>query len=201
MTASRGGLSVFLNAVVRRPAVIGALVPSSPLLARRLAAVVPGQGEPVVVELGPGTGPVTETISRRLGDRGRHLAIEVDTSLAEHLARRFPRVEVVNADAARLDELLAERDIDRVDAVVGGLPWSLIPLSAQRAILRRSAESLGQHGVFTTFAYLHALPLGGARRFRALLEATFDEVLPTRVVWRNFPPALTYVCRRPRAGR
>ena len=35
-------------------------------------------------------------------------------------------------------------------------------------------------------------------KFRRLLEATFDEVLLTRVVWANLPPAITYVCRRAR---
>ena len=40
--------------------------------------------------------------------------------------------------------------------------------------------------------------MDGARRFRALLDEVFDEVLTTRTVWRNLPPAVSYVCRRPR---
>jgi phospholipid N-methyltransferase len=41
-------------------------------------------------------------------------------------------------------------------------------------------------------------PMSPARRFRSLLRTRFDEVLPTRCVWRNTPPAITYVCRRPK---
>lgn len=191
---------MFLSAAVRRPMVIGALIPSSPALARRLAAVVPTTDEPVVVELGAGTGAVSTAIARRVPAAGRHIAVELDGELAEHLRQRFPTVDVAHANAIHLDDVLAERGLSRVDAVIGGLPWSLIAPPQQQRILEHAAAALGPHGAFTTFAYLHALPLGGARHFRRLLEATFDEVLPTRVVWRNFPPALTYVCRRPRAA-
>jgi phosphatidylethanolamine/phosphatidyl-N-methylethanolamine N-methyltransferase len=199
MSTSRSALPVFLSAAMRRPTVIGALIPSSPALARRLAAVAPTAGQPVVVELGAGTGAVSVAISRRLPDAGRHIAVELDGELAEHLREAFPDIDVAHANAVYLDAVLAERDLTEVDAVIGGLPWSLIGPPQQERILAHVANALAPGGAFTTFAYLHALPLGGARHFRRLLEATFDEVLPTRVVWRNFPPALTYVCRRPLA--
>jgi hypothetical protein len=52
-------------------------------------------------------------------------------------------------------------------------------------------------GAFTTVAYLHAVPLARAWAFRRHLRAAFDEVLTTGPVWRNVPPGLAYVCRRP----
>lgn len=174
------------------------MAPTSARLAERLAGVVPGTGEPVVVELGPGTGPTTVAVQHRLADRGRHLAVEIDPVLAQHVAREHPGVEVVVGDAATLGDLLAERDIPQVDAVVSGLPWSLIRPDTQRAVLDAVARALRPGAAFTTIAYLHALSMGGARRFRALLDEVFDEVLTTRTVWCNLPPAVTYVCRRPR---
>jgi phospholipid N-methyltransferase len=84
------------------------------------------------------------------------------------------------------------------DAVLCGLPWSLISAAAQRAIVEATARALRPEGSFSTLAYVHALPLSPARRFRALLGEVFDEVLSTRTVWRNLPPAVIYVCRRPR---
>lgn len=192
-------LGTFLAAALRSPARVGAIAPSSPRLAARLAAVVPGVGDPVVVELGPGTGSATVQIARRLDGRGRHLAVEIDPYLSEHLLARFPAVEVITGDAADLPDLLAGRGVAAVDAVISGLPWSLFPAAAQRAIVGAAARSLAPGGSFTTFAYLHALPLGRARSFRALLGEVFDEVLTTRTVWSNLPPAVSHVCRRPRA--
>jgi phosphatidylethanolamine/phosphatidyl-N-methylethanolamine N-methyltransferase len=43
------------------------------------------------------------------------------------------------------------------------------------------------------------MTLAAARRFRASLRATFDEVMISATVWRNLPPAFVYVCRRPLA--
>lgn len=190
-------LQTFLAAVSRSPATMGAVAPSSARLGDRLAAVVPGRGEPVVVELGPGTGPTTAAVQRRLAGRGHHVAVEVDPVLAGYVAREHPNVDVAVGDAAELGRILAERGLSEVDAVLSGLPWSLISLEAQHAILEAVTAALRPDAAFTTIAYVHALPLDGARRFRALLGTLFDEVLTTRTVWLNIPPAVTYVCRRP----
>lgn len=200
MAAAPRHLGTFLAAVLRSPATMGAVVPSSRRLARRLAAVVPGAGEPVVLELGPGTGATTAVIAERLGGRGRHLAVEIDPVLAAHLRAEHPGVEVLLGDAAQLGDLLDGAGVPAVDAVLSGLPWSLFGEPVQHRILDGSARALAPGGTFSTFAYVHALPLGGARRFRALLDEVFDEVLTTRTVWRNLPPAVSYVCRRPRSG-
>ncbi|MGH3687854.1 MAG: class I SAM-dependent methyltransferase [Pseudonocardiaceae bacterium] len=191
----------FLAAVLRRPATVGAMAPSSPQLAARLVAVVPRAGEPVVVELGPGTGSVTTAIEYRLGGRGRQVAVEIDPRLANYLRAEHAGVEVLVGDAAKLEWLLTEHQVPAVDAVISGLPWSLIAADAQRAIIDATARSLGPGGCFTTVAYVHALSMPQARQFRTLLGEVFDEVLTTRTVWWNLPPAVTYVCRKPRARR
>ncbi|MGH3937894.1 MAG: class I SAM-dependent methyltransferase [Pseudonocardiaceae bacterium] len=190
-------LAPFLAAALRNPTAMGAVAPSSSRLVARLAAVVPREGEPVVVELGPGTGSATAAIEHRLAGRGRHVAVELDPVLARHLRAEYTGVEVLVGDAAELELLLAEHNVPEADAVVSGLPWALINADAQRAIIETTARWLAPSGSFTTLAYLHALPMTRARRFRALLGEVFDEVLTTRTVWRNLPPAVTYVCRRP----
>jgi phosphatidylethanolamine/phosphatidyl-N-methylethanolamine N-methyltransferase len=192
-------VAAFFTATLRSPVTMGALAPSSPHLAARLATVVPRIDESVVVELGPGTGSVTTAIEYRLGGRGRHLAVEIDPVLATYLRAEHARVEVLVGDAVDLERLLAEHRVSAVDAVVSGLPWSLIAPDAQRMIVNATARSLAPLGCFTTFAYLHALSTTRARQFRALLGEVFDEVLTTRTIWWNLPPAVTYVCRRPHA--
>jgi phosphatidylethanolamine/phosphatidyl-N-methylethanolamine N-methyltransferase len=176
---------------------MGAVAPSSARLARVLASVVPRCGEPVVVELGPGTGVVSAAIDRRLPPGARHLAVELDPAMVRYLRRARPGLEVVPGDAAALRALLAERDVQQVDAVVSGLPWALFDTGTQRAILDQVAAVLAPGAAFTTFAYVHGLPIAAARRFRRTLDEVFDEVLTSSTIWRNLPPALTYVCRRP----
>lgn len=195
---ARSARRAFLAAALRRPATMGAIAPSSPRLGAVLASVVPRTGEPVVVELGPGTGAVSAVISERLPEGARHLAVELDPAMVEFLRRTHPGLDVVQGNAADLAKLLAERGIGRVDAVICGLPWALFDDATQTELLGEISRVIGDHGAFTTFAYLHGMTLGAARRFRRRLRATFDEVLVSATVWRNLPPAFVYVCRRPR---
>jgi phospholipid N-methyltransferase len=188
----------FLREFARSPLSTGSLVPSSRWLAAEAAAAVPAAGRPVVVELGPGTGSMTQAIQHRLAGRGNHLAVELNPRFAELLEARFPGVDVLNADAARLPELVRSRGHGQVDAIVSGLPWAMFSEELQNSLLEAVTASLAPNGRFTTFAYLHALWTPPARRFRERLRANFEDVMVGRTVWRNLPPALVYFASRPR---
>src|SRR5215475_12735628 len=146
--------AMFLARFARHPWRVGALAPSSGALARQATVPVPRHGQPVVVELGPGTGSFTAAIQRRLGGRGHHLAIEIDEVFARVLRERHPRVDVVLEDACRLPEVLALRGLPAADVVVSGLPWAAYAPGRTRAVLAGIVASLSPHGAFTTFAYL-----------------------------------------------
>ena len=82
---------------------------------RRIAEAACAQGEPVVVEIGPGKGALTEHLLKR----AVHVAaIELDRELAAGLATRFPNLEVISGDALQVD-------LNRWPAapVVGNLPY------------------------------------------------------------------------------
>ena len=186
-----------LNTFLRRPATTGAVAPSSVGLARRLAAVVPQRPGAIVVELGPGTGSVSDVIDARLPAGGRHIAVELDPAMVGYLRRTHPDLEVVHGDARDLRALLAARGVDHVDAVVCGLPWALFDDATQHAVLAEVGRVIGPDGAFTTFAYSHGMIIPAARRFRATLRDRFSEVLVGATVWANLPPAFVYECRNP----
>jgi phospholipid N-methyltransferase len=184
----------------RNPMEVGAIAASWPALAEAAVAPIPRTGEPVVVELGPGTGAFTGAIQRRLAGRGRHLAIEINERLAAGLAARHPGVEVITADAGDVGDLLAERGLAKADVIVSGLPWAAFSPDRQRDVLGAAVRALAPGGAFTTFAYVHLRWAAPARRLRRSLEGWFDEVVLGRTVWANLPPALVYYCRRPALG-
>ncbi|MFC5824807.1 class I SAM-dependent methyltransferase [Nonomuraea insulae] len=190
--------ALFLGQFLRSPATIGALAPSSRWLASSVCTPVPERGEPIVVELGPGTGSFTAEIQQRLSGRGHHLAVELNEPLARLLAERFPAVDVAHDDASRLGELLGERGLGPADVVVSGLPWAAFPDELQRDLLGAVTDAMNPGAAFTTFSYIHAIPLSSARRFRTLLAERFEEVVAGRTVWRNTPPAFVFHARRPR---
>ena len=196
----RAARRAFLAAVLRNPAQVGAVLPTSDTMAELLTRIVPRSGEPVVVELGPGTGAVTGAIDDRLPSTARHIAVELDPDMAAYLQRTHPGLEVIEGNAVKLEALLAEHDVEHADAVVSGLPWALFDGDTQASILTQIADLIGPTGAFTTFAYRHGLLLSAARQFRRAVHETFEEVLVSATVWRNVPPAFVYVCRRPRSG-
>jgi phospholipid N-methyltransferase len=189
---------MFFGRFVRHPWRVGAVAPSSAALAARVVAPLPDTGEPIVVELGAGTGVFTDVIQERLSGRGHHLAIELYENFAAVLRRRYPRVDVVVADAARLPQLLAVRGLPSADVVVSGLPWvAFTPARAART-LAAVASVMAPQGALTTFAYVHARWAPPARRLHSALAHRFEELVLGRTVWANLPPAFVYHARRPR---
>jgi phosphatidylethanolamine/phosphatidyl-N-methylethanolamine N-methyltransferase len=182
----------FLVEFAKHPRTVGAIAPSGSRLAHRILAPVPRHGDPIVVELGPGTGAFTAGIRERLDGRGRHVAIECNRRFVRGLHRRFPDLEVVLGDAAAIASF-----VPRADVVISGLPWALFAPDRQRRIVDAVAATLAPDGAFSTFAYVHAFWTPAARRFRRLLEQRFEEVVSERTVWTNVPPALVHHCRRP----
>ncbi|MEV6815934.1 methyltransferase domain-containing protein [Micromonospora sp. NPDC051296] len=190
--------AAFLREFLRAPFTVAALTPSGRPLSEAVTATVPRTGEPLVVELGPGTGAFTAAIQQRLAGRGRHLAIEINARFAERLVARYPGVDVAVADARGLRDILRQRGHDRADVIVSGLPWAAFTPGRQDDLLDAVTDSLAPDGAFTTFAYAHTRWAPPALRLRRMLRARFEEVVHSRTVWANVPPAFVYYCRRPR---
>jgi phosphatidylethanolamine/phosphatidyl-N-methylethanolamine N-methyltransferase len=189
--------TVFLREFLRGPLRMASVVPSSPALAGQMVSALPEYGDPVVVELGPGTGAVTEAIQRRLAGRGRHISIELSAPLTTHISQRFPAVDTVNGDATILPAVLRARGLPHADHIISGLPWSAWN---DQTLMDTLAATLNPAGVFVQCAFACTRWAPPARRLLTRMRTAFGEVLIARTVWRNLPPAFVYVCRRPRVS-
>ncbi len=93
---------------------------------------------------------------------------------------------MIEASAERIDALAEEAGWPRVDAVVSGIPYSLLPRPVMRGILQASHRALGDEGLFVGYQYSkmlrpHLLDVFGNVRYRPVLL--------------NLPPAFVYSCR------
>lgn len=189
-------IKTFAKAFLRSPVHTAALFPSFPPLCRQAVAPLPDHGDPVVLDLGAGTGAVTDAVQEKLRGRGRHIAIEFDPAMAEVLQERHPEVEVICDDAhAAVEKLLA--DGVRADLSVSGLPW-LVTSPKDRTIFPLLARLAAPGGAVTQLAHAWIRPFPAAKQVQRNLEASFEEVVVTRTVWLNAPPAVVYIARRPR---
>jgi phospholipid N-methyltransferase len=184
----------FFRQFIAAPRHIGAIWPSSPALARSMLSPVAFATADAIVELGPGTGPVTTEITKQLRPGARYLGIELNPTFFHGLKREFPKLDFANADVAEFDTLLDGRGFNQIDAVVSGLPWASLPVSLQSAVLPAVARRLKPGGVFVTFAYIHGLGLPAARALHVTLRRHFPVVHRSKPVWLNLPPAICYVC-------
>jgi phosphatidylethanolamine/phosphatidyl-N-methylethanolamine N-methyltransferase len=192
------GTAAFLRRVVTDQANIGAIAPTMPILARRLAGLIPPTPGLRVVELGAGTGAVSTAIGPRLGRGAQHFALERDPDLLAALETRAPWARRIPGDAAELVSHLAALDVDEVDVVISALPWGYFDAGLQRRIMAEVCSVLVPGGVFATIACLPTRLNPRSRSFRTTLEASFKEVVVTSVTWANLPPARLLVCRGPR---
>lgn len=191
--------SSFLWEFVKSPTRTAAVLPSSDSLAAKMILPIPEQGDPVVVELGAGTGAFTRAIQRRLAGRGHHIALELNEKWAGLLAERHPRVEVLCEDACLLPEILAKRSMV-ADVIVSGLPWAAYVPLGEHSLVELIGRSLSKDGAFTQFGYAWTRWAPPARRQLHDLQAEFEETVTSRTEWRNVPPAFVRTCRRPRWG-
>lgn len=186
----------FFGQFLSSPRRTGAVLPSSRRLAARMVEWIDWPNVRAVVEYGPGTGVFTEHVAASIAPGTKFLAIEANARFAEALGRRHPEVRVFHDSVANVGTLCRREGIDRVDAIVCGLPWASLTDREQTEFLEATVDVLKPRGQFVTFAYLQGLLLPTAWRFRAKLRAYFSTIERSKTVWRNMPPAFVYRCRR-----
>jgi phospholipid N-methyltransferase len=191
-----GDACSFLGQFLAAPRSVGAVWPSSPALAAAMLAPVDLTGAPTIVEFGPGTGAFTAPILAALQGRGRYVGIELNPLFHRRLAARFPQAEFAQGSVADLAPIMATRSITRIDAIICGLPWAILPAALQDQVFDAMDSLLAAGGMFITFGYVQSLPLPGARALRRSLTARFAEVKRSSIIWRNVPPAFAYYCRK-----
>jgi 16S rRNA (adenine1518-N6/adenine1519-N6)-dimethyltransferase len=109
-------------------------------IARAIVELVAPTSADLVVEIGPGQGALTGELARRAG---RLIALEVDRGLLEALRRRWPTVELLEADARTWDYGALERPAGGRVLVVGNLPYSVgKPIVAALLEARRAIDAM-----------------------------------------------------------
>ena len=190
LLATLSDTTLFLQEWLGNPRRTGSVVPSSRHLAAAMARWLPADPESFVLELGPGTGMVTEALLRRGLREDRLVAIENNPKMAQLLRERFPRAHVITGDAWHLDELLRRHrePIESVGAVISSLPLLNFPEEEAEALAQKIRVVLEPKGHWVQFTYrIHKLHPRGASSFR--LHAS-------KIVWLNLPPARVSVFKK-----
>jgi len=178
----------FIRSWFGKPLTTGAVTPSGRALARTMAAYIDGSRPGQIIELGPGTGPVTEALLGQGVEPSRLVLVEFEPTFCRLLRARYPAATVVQGDAYALKPLLREVLQEPAAGVVSGLPLFTKPLRMRLRLLFEAFALMSPGAPFVQFTYNAVAPIP-KRLERVSVEAS-------ERVWMNIPPARVWVYRR-----
>ncbi|WP_428978265.1 class I SAM-dependent methyltransferase [Oricola thermophila] len=182
----------FLGSVLRAPRSIGAIAPTSAETARLMASHIDLSSGLPVLELGPGTGAITQAILASGLPPERLHAIEYSASFCRLLREKFPGARFHQGDAFDLEATLAQRMGDaapgRFDCVISGLPLLNFAREKRCGLLAMALSVLPVGRPFVQFSYGMMQPVPVDDPGIAVARSSW--------VLRNMPPARVWTYRR-----
>lgn len=170
----------FLKTVVSHPRTTGAIFPSSKYLANEMASHVLKQPGGIVVELGAGTGVVTDALLQSGIKSKDIIVIEYSHKLVKLLRHRFPKIVTIEGTAEHLSTLLLDEK-RKINTIISSIPLRSLPINVSQTILDEIQRVLPSGGRYIQFTYSFKQD-----RFSSLKH--FEKYLFKRI-WRNLPPA------------
>src|SRR5690348_8621332 len=178
----------FLRSWIEKPLHVGAVMPSGRFLARTMAQYVDPYASGPVVELGPGTGAITNALIEHGVDQKRLVLVEYNPGFCALLRDRYPHAKVVQGDAYALRTSLQDVLDAPASAVVSGLPLVTKPMLTRLKLIRDAFTALAPGAPFVQFTYSVAPPIPKS------LPGVSTEA--SERIWMNLPPARVWVYRK-----
>jgi len=166
----------------------GTIAPTSKYTSKKMLKNIEFEKADFIVELGAGDGSITEHILKQMHADAKLLSFEIDKSLCNTIQDKFddPRLHLINDSAENIESYLAKYGIKKVDYVISGIPFVMLPDDLGDKILQLSKDILKPTGLFIQFHY-STIP---KKRYIRI----FDEV-DIKLEVRNLPPAFVFVCK------
>lgn len=180
------GLILFIRETLTNPRAVGAVMPSSKKLARNAAMLIPHDRAGTILELGAGTGSITEAILQYSSPDDSLRVIECSSKLVDHLQTRFPDLHVIHGDACQTSRLLGNNCMP-IKAIVSGIPLHCLPKDSMKRFGKEIDKVLHKGGLFIQYTYnLWGTPLSPSMHLKHIYS---------KKVWWNVPPARINVFR------
>ncbi len=178
----------FIKTWAGNPKATGSIVPTGPKLARSMVENIRvGSGLPVL-ELGPGTGAITQAILD-FGVKAEDLyALEYSPEFLQKLEMSFPDVNFIHGDAFDLDAVLEKAGVEQFDTVISALPLLNFPQEDRVKLIEALLDRLPPGRPVVQFSY-------GAHSPVAAKKGSFSAIHHDWVM-RNVPPARVWLYQR-----
>lgn len=170
------------------PKTVGAIAPTSPITARRMASVIDTDSNLPVLELGPGTGAVTKAILQKGVAPERLVSIEYSPDFFAGLVSAYPGVNFINGDAFDLETALGGTGFGLFDCAISAIPLLNFPMAKRVQLIDRLLDRLSPGRPVVQISYGAASPVSSRHSNIA--------VKPLDWIVRNIPPARLWTYSR-----
>jgi phosphatidylethanolamine/phosphatidyl-N-methylethanolamine N-methyltransferase len=165
---------LFLQKYLENPKTVGSLIPSSRHLASHIGQIIHALPPVATVELGPGTGAITQHLLPK-----SPTLIEIDADFCRLLRKKFPNLITINACA---QEYL--NSISQEIGLVVSIPLINNPFKTK---FIQTLNSL-HHRNLLKWCVIYTYGLRDP-----LIELSFKGMRKRKLILRNFPPASIWV--------
>jgi phosphatidylethanolamine/phosphatidyl-N-methylethanolamine N-methyltransferase len=182
---------LFFRTWATSPLKLGALSPTSRALAKLLVKHAAPDPEGYTLELGPGTGVVTQALIDAGIPPEKIIGVEYDKGFYRHLRERFPKVNFIRGDALNLDKTLGEFGTIRFSAAISGLPLLNLPKAKRAPYLESVLDRLVPGGIVSQLSYSLTPPQDAIPGRLAVDKSKWVRL--------NLPPGRAWIYTRPAA--
>ncbi|MGM0587572.1 MAG: class I SAM-dependent methyltransferase [Bacteroidota bacterium] len=163
---------------------VASVTPSSRFCVRNVCQPLNFSTDLTIVEFGPGTGVYAKYLLDKMTPASKLIMIEMNDQFVKELRKiDDPRIELHKGSVEHVLEMVDQRTIGQVDAIISGIPFSFLDLELKKQILKDSQTLLKTGG--------HFLAYQTSKHLEQPLRATFGNV-HTNWEWRNIPPMTIY---------
>lgn len=179
----------FVKTFATSPLKMGTFTPSGRALAAAMVDHSTVDPSGWTLEIGPGTGAITEVLVDRGVAPERLVCVEYDPDFCRLLQKRFPKLHVIQGDALELADALGRFADTRFSAVLSGIPLLNLPRPKRLPYLESALDRVVPDGNVTQLSYGFVPPQ----------EAVPGRLTVDKSKWvtANFPPGRIWIYRRP----
>lgn len=163
-----GPWGVFFKGFVKRPVMVGAILPSSSRTIQRVLSRVDWDECRLFVEYGPGVGTFCRPVLDKLRRDGRLIVIDTNPDFIEYLQKTIgdSRFTAVHGSADEVEDIIRAHGFEHADYVLSGLPFSTLPDGVGPEIAAATHRVLRPGGAFLVYQYSARARDYMARHFR-----------------------------------
>ena len=181
---------MFFSNFLKKPKEVAAVAPSSKYLISRIINNIDFSITKCIVEYGPGVGTITKELLKNLNQDAKLICFESNKKFCKFLNQDLedPRLIIINDSAEKLYFYLEKLNINNIDYVLSGIPFSLIKKEIKKEIIKKTRDSLRKSGKFIVYQQYNW-------HLKKYLDIYFKKI-STKVELRNMPPTMLYVCEK-----